>query len=141
MLTARCVDWSRHAQRCLAIRQQVFVNEQGIDPAIEFDGRDPHCLHVLASDGQTDVGTARMLPDNHIGRVAVLATWRDRGIGRLLMHTLCEEARARGVAAVHLASQESAIGFYRQLGFTGHGELYLEASIPHLDMTLTLQAP
>lgn len=138
MLTARCVDWDRHAQRCLAIRQQVFVNEQGIDPAIEFDGRDAQCLHVLASAGRVDVGTARMLPDNHIGRVAVLAQWRTQGIGKLLMRTLFEEARARGVTAVHLASQESAIGFYRQLGFTSHGEMYLEADIPHLDMTLTL---
>ncbi len=138
MLTARCVDWERDSGDCLAIRQAVFVKEQGIDPALEFDGRDPLCVHALAYANGSAVGTARMLPDGHIGRVAVLAAWRGHGIGRLLMDSLIAAARARGDSAVHLASQESAIGFYRQLGFTSHGAMYLEAGIPHLDMTLTL---
>lgn len=138
MLTARRIDWATHGEVCLAVRQQVFVREQGIAPSLEFDGRDPDCIHVLAQHGDQAVGTARMLPDAHIGRVAVLAPWRGHGVGRLLMAALIEEARLRGESAVHLASQESAIDFYRRLGFVAHGDMYLEADIPHLDMTLTL---
>lgn len=138
MLTTRRIDWATHGEACLAVRQQVFVREQGIAPSLEFDGRDPDCIHVLAQHGDQAVGTARMLPDAHIGRVAVLAPWRGQGVGRLLMAALIEEARLRGESAVHLASQESAIDFYRHLGFVAHGDMYLEADIPHLDMTLTL---
>lgn len=138
MLTAQRIDWATHGNACLAVRRQVFVQEQGIAPAVEFDGRDPDCIHVLAQHHDQAIGTARMLPDAHIGRVAVLAPWRGHGVGRLLMVALTEEARLRGESAVHLASQESAIDFYRRLGFVAHGDMYLEAGIPHLDMTLTL---
>ena len=137
-LSVQTVSWPEAGNRCSAIRESVFIHEQGIDRAIELDGLDPQCSHVLAQWQQQDVGTARMQPDGHIGRVAVLAAWRKRGIGQALMLALCELARRQGLATVHLASQESAIAFYQGLGFRCEGAAFMEAGIPHQNMILTL---
>ncbi|MCB1093402.1 MAG: GNAT family N-acetyltransferase, partial [Verrucomicrobiae bacterium] len=56
----------------MRIRRIVFIEEQGVSEALEIDGRDPECVHALARDGSGEViGTARLLPEGKIGRVAV----------------------------------------------------------------------
>lgn len=137
-LLVEAVSWETAQQRCLAIRRAVFIEEQGIDSAIEIDGLDAQCSHVIACLDGIDVGTARMKPDGHIGRVAVLAVARGQGIGAALMQSLCQLARDQGLHGVHLASQESAIGFYHRLGFADQGEPFIEANIPHMNMVLCL---
>lgn len=135
----RTLSWAEASERCLAVRRAVFIEEQGIDPAIEIDGRDGRCIHALSEAEGRPIGTARMLPDGHIGRVAVLPAWRGQGIGQALMQTLCAQAVSVGLQSVHLASQESAVAFYRRLGFVAAGDVFIEAGIPHLNMSLKLQ--
>ncbi len=140
-LQVEALSWDQASARCLSIRRRVFIQEQGIDEAIEIDGRDPQCWHVLARLDGVDVGTARMQPDGHIGRVAVLSSARGSGAGRALMRKLCDIARQQGLAEVHLSSQDTAIGFYLALGFAARGAMFMEAGIPHQDMSLTLAWP
>ncbi len=128
------VNWHQAGDRCLRIRHEVFVREQGIPLAIEVDGRDPECSHVLASRDAQDVGTARLLSDAHIGRVAVLPAHRGHGVGARMMEALCRIAAAQGHACVHLSSQSSAIDFYLKLGFEIEGDEFIEAGIPHRNM-------
>ncbi len=137
-LIIRSVDWSEAAARCLTIRRRVFIEEQQIPETIEIDGRDPNCLHILASRGPVDVGTARLLPDAHVGRVAVLPDYRGQGIGAAIMRAVAEAARTRGDSALHLASQASAVPFYLALGFEPEGPRFMEAGIPHQNMSLKL---
>ena len=137
-LHLEALSWAQAAHRCSLIREQVFIREQGIDPAVELDGLDVQCHHVIATQDDTDTGTARMQQDGHIGRVAVLAEWRHQGIGRALVLGLCQIAREQSLPRVYLASQQSAIGFYEQLGFRREGEPFMEAGIPHQTMTLNL---
>jgi len=132
--------WPAAAAELRAVRQAVFVEEQGVPAALEWDGRDAGCLHLLARDGAgRAVGTVRMSRDGHIGRMAVLAGHRRRGVGGALLTDLVERARRAGLAAVHLNAQTSAEDFYRRHGFRPAGEVFLEAGIPHRAMTLLLR--
>ena len=131
-------DWRQLGEQASEIRRQVFIEEQAVPQQEEWDGRDDECLHVLARlDGQP-VGTARLLPDGHIGRVAVLAAGRGRGIGLALMQAAIEAARQRGHAHAELAAQTHALAFYRRRGFKAYGAEFLDAGIAHRNMRLDL---
>jgi predicted GNAT family N-acyltransferase len=130
-------DWPAAQVRALAIRETVFVQEQGVDPALEIDGRDAECLHALAIDSRGDVvGTGRLLPDGRIGRMAVLAAHRGRGVGAALLVALVNAARTRGDSRIWLHAQTQAAGLYRRHGFVPIGETFMEAGIEHIEMEL-----
>jgi predicted GNAT family N-acyltransferase len=132
------VDWKPGNDTALAaIRRAVFVREQGVSEAEEWDGLDPQCVHALARDSNgTPVGCGRLLPDGRIGRMAVLRGWRGCGMGAALLRSLLEVARARGGPRPFLHAQEHAIGFYRRLGFVARGPRFLDAGIAHREMVL-----
>lgn len=138
------IDISLHAwddcrDAASAIRHAVFVDEQRVPVQEELDDNDVHCLHALAHapDGLV-VGTGRLLPDGHIGRMAVLRSWRGSGVGQALLLALVEAARARGHADVVLSAQLHAQGFYARHGFVAHGEVYQDAGIAHIAMRRAL---
>lgn len=134
-------SWRRAADRraVIAIRQTVFVEEQQVPVEIEIDGLDPDCRHLLAFDDTGEpVGTARMTGSGHIGRIAVLAEWRGRGVGARLVDAMIEIARQAGLDTVDLDSQVQAVGFYRKLGFALRGDEFMEAGIPHRNMYRSL---
>ena len=125
-----------------AIRDEVFVREQHVPAELERDALDATCTHALARllDG-TPVGTARLTPDGHIGRMAVLADWRGRGVGDALLAALLQEARKRGRTEVALHAQAGAIEFYQRHGFQPLGERFQEAGIEHQRMRLAIDTP
>jgi predicted GNAT family N-acyltransferase len=131
----RATCWDDDEPALRAVREAVFVVEQGIPPALEWDADDARSVHVLAeaADG-APIGCARLLPEGSIGRVAVLAHWRGRGVGDAMMRALLERARAAGHARVSLHSQVQACAFYARQGFTAVGEAYEEAGIAHQTM-------
>lgn len=130
-------NWETLGSAASEIRRKVFIDEQNVPQEEEWDGLDPACQHFLAMlDGQP-VGTARLLPDAHIGRVAVLANARGTGIGVLLMQAAIEAARHAGHLQVVLSAQVHALAFYERLGFVAHGDEFLDAGIPHREMTLS----
>jgi predicted GNAT family N-acyltransferase len=106
---------------------------------MEMDEHDARCLHALAYAEERAIATGRLLPDGHIGRMAVLKEWRGRGAGRAMLRRLIDAARARGDREVLLSAQVHAIGFYRAEGFETEGPVYEEAGIPHQGMRLTLR--
>lgn len=115
-----------------SLRTRVFVDEQGVTPEEEIDGRDPECLHVVAATGDGHViGTGRLLPEGRIGRMAVDRDWRGRGIGRALLDALVALARQRGYSSVELHAQTHAMGFYEAAGFRAEGPEFEDARIPH----------
>lgn len=127
-----------HADAHVAIhdvRQRVFVQEQGIAAELERDALDPVCAHVLAldADGQP-VGTGRLAPDGRIGRMAVLASVRNQGVGEALLEALVQAGRQLGLAEVHLHAQLPARDFYARQGFLPEGEVFEEAGIGHQQM-------
>ncbi|SHF02157.1 Predicted N-acyltransferase, GNAT family [Modicisalibacter ilicicola DSM 19980] len=132
-------SWEELAALASDIRRRVFIEEQDVPQQEEWDGRDPACLHFLAWRDGHAIGTARLLPDGHIGRVAVLEEGRGRGIGLLLMREAIEAARRRGDREVVLDAQVHALAFYRKLGFEAFGDEFLDAGIPHRSMRFSLR--
>lgn len=131
--------WEAVAESCRRVRDTVFVQEQKVPVALEHDGKDPECLHVLAFlQGGEPIGTGRLLADGHIGRMAVLMGWRGQGVGAAMLALLIEEARERGHVNVMLNAQVSALGFYQSFGFEEVGDRFIEAGLVHQAMTLKL---
>lgn len=135
----RQVKWPTHKRELLAIRHAVFVEEQGVPIELEHDAHDADALHLLASDPQgTAVATARMLNDGHIGRMAVLSSWRGQGIGSELLRKLFGIAATRGHRDLFLNAQCEAESFYRRFGFQPQGEIFEDAGIGHRRMYVHL---
>ncbi len=137
-LTVRLGSWDELSALASPIRFTVFVDEQKVPVELELDEFDPLSCHALALAGDEAVGTGRLLPDGHIGRMAVLAGWRGRGVGALLLQALIDEAKRRGMARVVLNAQTHALGFYARFGFVPEGEEYEEAGLPHRTMSRSL---
>ena len=122
-----------------AISQMAQTTLRSVIGEIELDEFDPLSLHALAVDGQGRVvGTGRLLPDGHIGRMAVLREARGRGVGSALLRSLMQAARARGDREVALSAQTHAIPFYERFGFVAEGGQYDDAGIPHRRMRLAV---
>ncbi len=139
--TVRVLAWSDAAALARPVREEVFVDEQGVPLEEEWDGHDASCRHALALDAEgAAIGTARLLPEGRIGRMAVRRPWRGRGVGTALMRALLGEARAAGMSEITLHAQTHAAGFYRRFGFSARGGEFEEAGIPHVEMTLELRA-
>lgn len=120
------------------IRDTVFIQEQCIDPNIEFDGLDSTAIHALIFHGDQAVGTGRILDDGHIGRIAIIKAFRSKGLGAKIVQSLITEAKDKGYSRVYLGSQKHAIDFYTKLGFKPYGDEFIEAGILHLSMEMIL---
>lgn len=128
-------DWVHDAPHLSRVRRAVFIDEQGVPESLEWDEHDAASAHLLvkAIDG-APIGCARLLPDGHIGRMAVLPAWRGHGVGRILLKTVLKMAQAHGHRVVKLSAQTHAAGFYAAAGFVVEGPEYEEAGIPHVAM-------
>lgn len=140
-MIVRTADFGADFDSIRAVRTAVFIDEQRVDRELEFDDRDAFCLHLLALDGAKAIGTVRLDIEygGKIGRLAVLAAHRGRGVGSALMEKLHELARARGLEALWCHAQVSAVPFYERLGYRASGPVFVEADIDHLRMDLPLR--
>jgi predicted GNAT family N-acyltransferase len=137
--TVRILDWAEARELARLVRERVFIDEQHVPRDLEWDEWDELSDHAVAQDPQgAAVGTARLLLDGRLGRMAVLSGWRGRGVGTRMLEALLGRARARGIANVTLHAQTQAAGFYRRFGFNEQGEVFREAGIAHVEMTLQL---
>lgn len=134
------VSWEEAATALRAVRTAVFIREQQVPEELEWDQFDAASVHVLVLNkaGQP-VGTARLLPDGHIGRMAVLKEWRGQGLGSALLTKLLQVLIKRHQFEAQLHAQTSAIPFYKKFGFQIVGEEFMEAGIPHVKMTLFIR--
>ena len=128
------MSWEEARALASPIRFEVFVREQRVPAEIELDAMDAHCLHAVGFIDEKAVATGRLLPDGHIGRMAVLKAWRGRGIGSAILERLIAAARERGDRSIALSAQVHAVEFYRAHGFQAEGEVYEEAGIAHQAM-------
>ena len=103
-LRVRAADWNVDRAALRVVREQVFVREQAVPVELEWDEFDPLCQHVVAEAAGQAIGTGRLLPDGHIGRMAVLESWRGQGVGSALLVALLRLARDRGIRRVRLRS-------------------------------------
>lgn len=129
-------------QAVLAVRKAVFVNEQHVPQALEYDGFDADAVHVIVSlEGKT-IGCARIHAVEgrlKLERVAILKAYRGHGYGKQLMYYLLAYCQAQKAPEVMLHAQYYLKQFYKELGFEPRGEPFLEAGIKHIEMSMTFQ--
>jgi len=138
----RRVEWRDACNELRAVRTQVFVDEQKVPVELEWDDMDQVSTHVLAHSSEGEpIGTGRLLPDGHIGRMAVVQGWRRRGVGSGLLRELMRMAHEAGLTEVRLNAQTDAVPFYASHGFLAEGPVFLDAGIAHRYMRCALRAP
>lgn len=151
-LSIKTGDWATLAPHALPVRLKVFVQEQLVPFEMEVDQWDPLALHAVVFDQDgAALATGRLVSEDlgegsesasstsadavgRVGRVAVLAAYREQGIGKLVMAVLIQAANERGTKRLTLHSQITATGFYEQFGFKIVGKVFEEAGIPHVEM-------
>jgi predicted GNAT family N-acyltransferase len=132
-------SWSEVRQVASAIRFEVFVQEQQVPLELELDEMDALSVHVLAVDAQgRGLATGRLLPDAHIGRMAVVQSERKKGVGAQVLRALIEVAKQKAYPAVMLGAQLHAKGFYVRQGFIEYGDVFMDANIAHIMMRMSL---
>lgn len=133
----KTVDFSEHFQELQEIRTTVFIKEQNVPKELEWDEFDKDSIHFLAYYNKKPIGTARLLSDGHIGRMAILKEYRNRNIGKNMLKYVLKVAKSKSFKSIELSAQEHAIDFYRKQGFVVTSDIYLDAGIPHYDMKFT----
>lgn len=134
-----------------SVREEVFVVEQKVPIEEELDAYDAVAIHFAArlrtadSGQQRIVATARLIDKGEgvgkVGRVAVRAPYRGRGIGAELMRCVERHARSAAFHRLILEAQTTAIPFYERLGYTAEGDVFLDANIEHRLMWKNLALP
>ena len=128
-------EWDTLRDDAQGLRVEVFVIEQGVPIELEWDEGDTVSIHAVAYDDDNEpVATGRLLPDGHIGRMAVSKSLRGQGIGSLVLGTLLEEARRQGHTRLVLHAQVTARAFYARHGFIAEGDDFMEAGMAHVRM-------
>lgn len=138
--TVSLVCWHDGEPMLRAIREAVFIREQGVPAELEWDEFDATCRHALAL-GLTGeaVGCGRILPNGHVGRICVMPQWRKQKVGTAIMEALLNEARSRGYQFVDVDAQTHAVPFYEGFGFIKQGKEFMDAGLPHIKMKLELK--
>lgn len=123
-----------YIQQCQAVRRSVFVEGQGVDEHIDFDGKDTVCAHLLLLLSDEAVGTLRIRKTDEgtkLERIAVLEKYRGKQFGKLLV----ENALSLVTDRVYIHAQTRIAPFYEKLGFKVEDPTtYYEANIPHVTM-------
>ena len=140
MIQVRLGNWPEIKDQAMPIRLAVFVHEQLVPIEEEVDQMDPLCVHAIALNEQgVAIGTGRLLPDGHVGRMAVVRDYRGKGVGSALLNALVAQAQHSGFTEVILHAQTHAKDFYAVHDFIEEGELFYEAKIPHIKMRRNLK--
>lgn len=132
-------SWQEYEEQLGLVRRKVFIEEQQVPEELEWDEYDAISFHILVLDknGQP-IATGRIKPDGHIGRMAVLKSWRSQGIGSAVLQTLIKHALDQNCPEVFLHAQVDAIPFYNKHGFSVCSDEFMDAGIPHRTMKKTL---
>jgi len=141
-ITFKLVTNDKELRDALAVREQVFVQEQGVSEDLEYDGFDSEALHMVVKDGNRVIGTARVrFPTTNqakIERMAILKPFRRRGIGSNIISFLKEDLKSRQIEHVILHAQCTVTEFYKSCGFEETGLPFWDAGIRHIEMQLWL---
>ena len=137
--TVHLLSWHNGEPLLRAIREEVFIREQGVPAKLEWDGLDQTSQHVLALSVNGDaIGCGRISPDGKLGRIAVLPAWRGKRVGSAILEALLDYAHSQDYQLLELNAQIEAVKLYRRFDFSEVGEVFMDANMPHIKMQLHL---
>jgi len=137
VITVRPTRDQAEVDAALALREDVFVREQGVSLEEELDGLDGAAVHLVVVDDGAVVGTCRLVFEGttvKLGRMAVARSRRGLGLARALLTEAEGQSRARGARRIVLAAQLSAEPLYERAGYDAYGDVFLDAGIDHVMM-------
>ena len=106
-LITQITNWENDSENLLSIRLEVFVKEQGVPLELEYDEYDKEATHFLVStSNQINIATARLLADGHIGRMAVLPSYRKQNIGKNLLYSIIKFAHNRNMKYLPMTTRD-----------------------------------
>lgn len=138
-VSIRAARWRQDEAGIAAVRRAVFIEEQAVPEALEWEAVDCQCDWFVASAAGKVVAVARLTPAGRIGRMAVLPAWRRRGLASRLLAEAIAAARRHAMARLELHAQCHAVGLYARFGFRAEPDEFLEAGLPHRRMFLDLK--
>jgi predicted GNAT family N-acyltransferase len=130
----RIADWEKDKEKLSTIRTLVFIKEQNVPEEMEWDEFDSSSTHFIAFEKDQAIACARLKPDGQIGRMAVLAEYRNKGNGKKLLQFVLQSSAELNFKTVYLHAQVTAVPFYEKQGFIAKGDVFYEANIPHREM-------
>ncbi len=140
-LKVEIVKWIDCNKALTMIREKVFIEEQKVEPQLEWDGMDEEAIHLLAFKDKKPIGCARFFVIENqmqLGRMAVLKEYRGGNIGSSLIEKAITIAKLNHLKTIYVSAQCHAIDFYKKFGFKVTSDIYLDAEISHRDMKLKL---
>lgn len=139
MITSVFIPGTNDLSEPLAIRREVFIQEQNCPEDLEIDGLDEQALHLVIYSDEQPAATGRIWHDGtdfRIGRLAVLKRFRGQKLGDLAIRLLLYKAFSSGAQSIKISAQTYILPLYRKFGFKEFGEEYIEAGIPHMAMSV-----
>lgn len=132
----------KQKQHAYFVRKKVFVEEQKVPIELEIDDLEEEATHFVLYHNEEAVGAGRLrtIEDNigKVERICVLAPYRGKGAGKLLMEEIEKFAKKLQLSKLKLNAQITAIPFYEKLGYTVISEEFMDAGIPHKTMIKTI---
>ncbi|MDO5536231.1 MAG: MSMEG_0568 family radical SAM protein [Desulfovibrionaceae bacterium] len=128
---------------CHAVRQAVFVQEQGLFEEDDADSHDGDAIHILARVNGEPAGVVRCYRESgsiwYGGRLAVLRGYRS-GLGADLVRKAVETMQALGtVERFYAKVQIQNVRFFRRLHWVCVGEPFLYSGVRHQLMERPLE--
>ena len=143
MPTVEKITTEEGLQAAFQIRELVFVVEQEVDAAEEYDEFETTSVHFLAMLEGASVGTARWRFTSNgvkMERFAVLKEARGKGVGQALVAAVLKDIEmhpdGKGKKR-YLHAQIHAMPLYAKFGFQQVGEQFEECAILHYKMELS----
>jgi predicted GNAT family N-acyltransferase len=136
MITVKRIENKTEKEQAFEIRQKVFVEEQCVDPALEYDEFEDTSTHYIAYFDSRPAGTCRWRKTDKgikMERFAVLKEFRNKGVGEALLKQALEDV-PKTEGKIYLHAQTQVIPFYEKYGFKTFGDEFEEANIMHFKM-------
>lgn len=136
-MDVRLVETEQEMKDAYEVRKHVFVEEQNVPVEEEIDEYENDSLHFVVYDKGVHIGAGRLRLLGDYGkaeRICVLKSYRQKGIGEVLMKKIEGIARDKGVHEVKLNAQTHAEPFYQKIGYTTYSDIFMDAGIPHVAM-------
>ena len=140
MITSAFIAGNKDHSEALALRKEVFVDEQGCSEDEEFDGFDEHALHLVIYVDEAPAACGRIWHGGsgfRIGRLAVKKQFRRQKLGDLALRLLLYKAFNSGAETVSINAQTYIMPLYEKFGFKAYGEEFMDAGRPHYSMSVS----
>lgn len=117
------------------LRQPLNLEYLPQDLATEYDSLHLACYHVKSDDLAATLILKPLDKDTvKMRQVAVEPGLQSQGVGSLLVRHSETVARLKGFRKIELHARDTAVPFYKKLGYTVQGNVFKEVGIDHLYM-------